>query len=92
MGHTTNPRDSHDTLPNAEPPPPDPTAGSLGEGGEGNIEADRRYRAGVVKTIESGKVDGAGDYRIFLQLALPMMKPALATVGLFLALGYWNEW
>ncbi|GAB2966831.1 carbohydrate ABC transporter permease [Actinotalea caeni] len=42
--------------------------------------------------IESGKVDGAGDFRIFVQLALPMMKPALATIGLFLALGYWNEW
>jgi multiple sugar transport system permease protein/putative aldouronate transport system permease protein len=42
--------------------------------------------------IESGKVDGAGDFRIFVQLALPLMKPALATVGLFLALGYWNEW
>lgn len=42
--------------------------------------------------IESGKVDGAGDFRIFLQLVLPMMKPALATIGLFLALGYWNEW
>lgn len=42
--------------------------------------------------IESGKVDGAGDFRIFVQICLPMMKPALATVGLFLALGYWNEW
>lgn len=42
--------------------------------------------------VESGKVDGAGDFRIFWQLSLPMMKPALATVGLFLALGYWNEW
>lgn len=42
--------------------------------------------------VESGKVDGAGDFRIFLQLMLPMMKPALATIGLFLALGYWNEW
>lgn len=44
------------------------------------------------EVIESGKVDGAGDFRIFLQLVLPMMKPALATIGLFLALGYWNEW
>jgi putative aldouronate transport system permease protein len=44
------------------------------------------------EVIESGKVDGAGDFRIFVQLSLPMMKPALATVGLFLALGYWNEW
>lgn len=42
--------------------------------------------------VESGKLDGAGDFRIFLQLVLPMLKPALATIGLFLALGYWNEW
>lgn len=41
---------------------------------------------------ESGKIDGAGDFRIFVSLILPMLKPALATVGLFLALGYWNEW
>lgn len=42
--------------------------------------------------VESGKIDGAGDFRIYYQLILPMLKPALATVGLFLALGYWNEW
>ena len=41
---------------------------------------------------ESGKIDGAGDLRIFASLILPMLKPALATIGLFLALGYWNEW
>ena len=41
---------------------------------------------------ESGKIDGAGDMRIFVSLILPMLKPALATSGLFLALGYWNEW
>ena len=41
---------------------------------------------------ESGKIDGAGDFRIFISLIFPMLKPALATVGLFLALGYWNEW
>lgn len=41
---------------------------------------------------ESGTIDGAGDFRIFAELILPMLKPALATVGLFLALGYWNEW
>ena len=41
---------------------------------------------------ESGKIDGAGDFRIFLEIVLPMLKPGLATVGLFLALGYWNEW
>lgn len=41
---------------------------------------------------ESGKIDGAGDFKIFISLILPMLKPALATVGLFLALSYWNEW
>lgn len=41
---------------------------------------------------ESGKIDGAGDMRIFTALILPMLKPALATIGLFLALSYWNEW
>lgn len=41
---------------------------------------------------ESAKIDGAGDFTIFIRLILPMAKPGLATVGLFLALGYWNEW
>jgi ABC-type glycerol-3-phosphate transport system permease component len=41
---------------------------------------------------ESGKIDGAGDFTIFIRLIFPMMKPALATIGLFLALSYWNEW
>ena len=41
---------------------------------------------------ESGKIDGAGDFGIFLKIVMPMLKPGLATVGLFLALGYWNEW
>ena len=41
---------------------------------------------------ESGKIDGAGDFMIFVRLILPNLKPALATIGLFLALSYWNEW
>lgn len=41
---------------------------------------------------ESGKIDGAGDMKVFVSLILPMLKPALATIGLFLAIGYWNEW
>jgi putative aldouronate transport system permease protein len=41
---------------------------------------------------ESAKMDGATDFRIYLSLILPLAKPGLATVGLFLALGYWNEW
>lgn len=41
---------------------------------------------------ESAKIDGAGDFRIFIQLIMPLSKPALATIGLFIALGYWNDW
>jgi ABC-type glycerol-3-phosphate transport system permease component len=41
---------------------------------------------------ESGKIDGFGDFQIFARLIAPMMTPALATIGLFLAIGYWNEW
>ncbi|MGG3456275.1 carbohydrate ABC transporter permease [Paenibacillus rhizolycopersici] len=41
---------------------------------------------------ESAKIDGAGDFTIFIRLILPMTTPALATIGLFIALGYWNEW
>lgn len=41
---------------------------------------------------ESATIDGAGDFHIFIKIILPTATPALATVGLFLALGYWNEW
>lgn len=41
---------------------------------------------------ESALVDGAGEFQIFSKIYLHMMKPALATIGLFMALGYWNNW
>ena len=41
---------------------------------------------------ESAKIDGAGDFRIYLQIIMPLSLPAIATIGLFQALGYWNEW
>lgn len=41
---------------------------------------------------ESATIDGAGEFRIFWQVILPLAKPAIATVGIFLALGYWNDW
>lgn len=41
---------------------------------------------------ESAKIDGAGQFTIFLKIVLPVLKPGLAAVGLFLALGYWNDW
>lgn len=42
--------------------------------------------------IESAKIDGASEYRIFIQIILPLLKSGLATIGLFMALGYWNDW
>lgn len=42
--------------------------------------------------IESAKIDGAKEFRIFLQIILPLSTPALATLGLLIAFGYWNEW
>lgn len=41
---------------------------------------------------ESAKMDGANDFTIYHRIILPVCTPALATVGLFLALGFWNDW
>ena len=42
--------------------------------------------------IESGKIDGARQIRIFTQLVLPISLPVIATIGLFLTFNYWNAW
>lgn len=42
--------------------------------------------------IESAKLDGAGDFMLFIKFIIPLSTPGLATVGLFLALSYWNSW
>ena len=42
--------------------------------------------------IESGKIDGASQLRIFAQLVLPISLPVIATIGLFLTFNYWNMW
>ena len=42
--------------------------------------------------IESGKLDGASQLRIFIQLVLPISLPAIATIGLFFTFAYWNDW
>lgn len=44
------------------------------------------------EVLESGVVDGCSEFGLFWRIAMPMMKPALATVGLMMVLGYWNEW
>jgi putative aldouronate transport system permease protein len=41
---------------------------------------------------ESALIDGAGEFRIFYKIIIPLSKPVLATVALFVALMYWNDW
>ena len=54
----------------------------------------RTFIVGAVPdaVVESAKIDGAGHWRVFWQIVLPVLGPGLATVGLFQALGYWNDW
>ena len=42
--------------------------------------------------IESAKIDGASEWRLFFKIVIPMALPGLATIGLFLTLTYWNDW
>lgn len=42
--------------------------------------------------MDAARIDGAGELRTFFQVVLPLSTPALATVGLFTALLYWNDW
>lgn len=42
--------------------------------------------------IESARIDGASELRIFLQIVLPLSVPGIATIGLFAAIAYWNDW
>ena len=53
----------------------------------------RTFIKGIPESvIESASVDGAGEFRIFWSFIIPLSKPAIATVGLFMLLLYWNEW
>lgn len=42
--------------------------------------------------VESAKMDGASEFRVYWQIILPLSKPALATIGLFVLLDRWNDW
>lgn len=53
----------------------------------------RNFFASIDDSIaESAKIDGANDIYILFRIILPISLPALATIGLFYALGYWNKW
>jgi len=58
-----------------------------------NILLIRNFMRGIPDSLsESAKIDGAGDFTVFVRIIVPLSKPILATVGLFLALAYWNDW
>jgi len=58
-----------------------------------NMYLVRNYMLSVPEEIyESAKMDGAGELNYFFRFMLPLSKPVLATIGLFTALAYWNDW
>lgn len=58
-----------------------------------NLFLVRNFMYAIPEEIhESAKIDGAGEFLIFYRLNAPLALPVLATVGLFISLGYWNDW
>ena len=51
------------------------------------------YNANIpYSIIEAARIDGANDLRIYTGIMVPLSKPVMTTIGLFAALGYWNNW
>ena len=58
-----------------------------------NMLIIRSYLEGIPKEIEeSSKIDGANEFLIMIKIMLPMSMPVVATIILWLAVGYWNDW
>ena len=58
-----------------------------------NMIVIRTYIASLPEAlVESARIDGAGDIRVFWQIIFPLCKPVLATVALFVAVDSWNSW
>lgn len=58
-----------------------------------NVFVVRSFIDGIPYALqESAKLDGANDFTIYWRVILPLTKPALATIALFLAVGQWNSW
>lgn len=58
-----------------------------------NLLIMKSYILGIPDSlIEAAKIDGCGEFRTLFKVVFPLIKPALATVGLFIALAYWNDW
>ena len=58
-----------------------------------NFVVMRTYMRTIPESIiESARMDGYGDFYIFIRIILPLCLPVLATIGLFVAVGSWNAW
>ena len=58
-----------------------------------NVLVIRAFMQGLPESLtEAAEMDGASQFRVFLQIILPLCKPVLATVGLWIAVGNWNDW
>ena len=59
-----------------------------------NVLMVRNYYAANIPyaIIEAARIDGANDLKIYTGIMVPLSKPVMTTIGLFAALGYWNNW
>jgi len=58
-----------------------------------NLIVLRTYMKSIPEEItESARIDGAGEFRTWWQIIMPLCKPVLAVIGLFVAVGSWNAW
>lgn len=58
-----------------------------------NMIIAKSFMKGIpFEMTEAAKIDGAGDFLTFYKIILPMAKPLMATLTLFIALAYWNDW
>lgn len=63
-----------------------------GLGGVGNVFLVRQFMAGLPKSYdESARMDGAGDFTIYLKIILPLIKPVLIVTSIFSFIGSWND-
>ena len=56
------------------------------------ISSDVNREGYAYRAIESAKIDGAGEYTIFFKKVLPLSKPVISALGIFTAVGTWNDY
>lgn len=50
------------------------------------------YKSIPLEIIEAARIDGAGEFKTFFRIVMPLSKPGLATIGMFTTIAYWNDW